>query len=158
MTTAPASERQLHAGLLISRVIAGTIFMAHGGQKLLVFGLDNLGSYFAEAGIPLAAVSAVLVTFMELLGGAALIAGALTRLAALGLSITMLGAIGFVHLGNGFFLPEGIEFALTMLGFAATLMFTGAGGWSVDAILARRGVLAGAESGARRKLTASRAA
>jgi putative oxidoreductase len=50
----------------------------------------------------------------------------------------MLGAIMLVHLRAGFFLPEGVEFALSLLGSAALLAVVGAGGWSVDAVLAGR--------------------
>lgn len=125
------------AGLALLRVIVGVVFMAHGGQKLFVFGLDGVAAGFGQMGIPFAGVVGPLVAAGELLGGLALIAGAFTRLAALGLSIIMLGAIVTAHLPAGFFLPNGYEFALTLFAASAALALTGAGRYSVDRVIAR---------------------
>lgn len=43
-----------------------------------------------------------------------------------------------VHLPAGFFLPDGAEFALTLLGATLALALAGPGSFSVDAALARR--------------------
>ena len=132
------SPRQMDIGLTILRVVTGVIFMAHGWQKLFTFGLEGVTQGFAGMGIPLAGIAAPAVALTELLGGLALVVGLLTRPAALGLAITMLGAIGFVHAKAGFFAPNGIEFVLALMGAALTLMVTGAGAWSLDALIARR--------------------
>jgi putative oxidoreductase len=132
------SPRQLAIGLTILRVITGVIFIAHGWQKLFTFGLDGITQGFAGMGIPLASVAAPAVALVEFFGGMALVVGLLTRPAALGLAITMLGAMMFVHVQAGFFAPNGIEFVLALMGAALTLMVTGAGAWSVDALIARR--------------------
>jgi putative oxidoreductase len=50
----------------------------------------------------------------------------------------MVVAMLVVHLSAGFFLPDGIEFTLMLLGAAVTLAITGAGAFSVDALLMRR--------------------
>ena len=78
------------------------------------------------------------LTLLEFIGGLALIAGLLTRLASLGLAINMLGAILLVHLANGFFNPTGVEFPLSLLAATLTLVASGAGAWSLDAVLANR--------------------
>ena len=133
-----ASPAQLHLGLAVLRLVIGLVFVAHGGQKLFVYGLDGVSGAFGQMGIPMAGIAGPLVAFVEFFGGLALIVGLLTRLAALGLAVTMLGAIGLVHLKGGFFLPNGYEYAFALLGAALTLALTGAGRWSVDERLARR--------------------
>lgn len=72
------------------------------------------------------------------LGGLALILGLLTRVAAAGLAVTMLGAILFVHLSAGLFLPNGSEFALSLLGAVTFLALAGAGAYSLDAVIGRQ--------------------
>lgn len=134
----PTTPRQIDLGLAILRVVAGVVFAAHGGQKLFVYGFAGVTSAFTQMGIPLPGVTGPLVALVELFGGLALIAGLLTRLAGVGLTITMLGALFLAHLAGGFFLPTGIEYVLTLGGIAAALTLTGAGRYSADALLARR--------------------
>lgn len=135
---ASTSERQLNIGLAVLRAVVGIVFVAHGLQKLLVFGIDGLTAGFTQMGIPGAAIAAPLVMIAEITGGLALLAGALTRVAGGGLALVMLGAIGFAHLSAGFFNPNGYEFPLTLLAATLTLSLTGAGQFSVDARLAAR--------------------
>lgn len=133
-----STAARVNGALATLRVVAGTVFLAHGAQKLFVFGLPGVTGAFAGMGVPLPGVTGPAVALVELLGGLALIVGLLTRLAALGLAITMLGAIVLVHLAGGFFLPNGVEFALTLFGAAAALALAGPGALSLDAVLARR--------------------
>jgi len=134
----PSTPRQRDAGLTLLRIVTGITFMAHGGQKLFVYGLDGVAGAFAQMGVPFAGVVGPLVGFVELFGGLALIAGLLTRLAGVGLTAVMLGALFLVHLPAGFFLPNGYEFVLMLAASATTLAITGAGQFSLDARLARR--------------------
>jgi putative oxidoreductase len=80
------------------------------------------------------------VAFVEFFGGLALISGLLTRLASLGLLSTMVVAILKVHLPNGFFAPNGIEFPLALVGGTALLALSGAGSWSIDGLIAKKTV------------------
>lgn len=136
------STTQMDTALLILRLVIGVIFIAHGGQKLLVFGIEGLQGAFAQMGIPAAGVIAPLVAIGELTGGIALVAGVLTRLVGVGLAVIMLGAILIAHAPAGFFAPDGFEFPLVLLGGALALAVAGAGGWSVDGMLARRSTTA----------------
>ena len=133
-----ATPRQVDLGLLILRLALGIVFMAHGGQKLFVMGLAGVTGGFTQMGIPAPGVTAPLVALVEFAGAIALVIGLLTRLAALGIAVDMLGAMFFVHLKNGFFLPMGYEFALLLCLLAVTLVITGAGGYSVDARIGAR--------------------
>ena len=132
------TNRQSDLALTILRVVTGSIFIAHGAQKLFVFGLAGVSAGFAQMGIPMAGVVGPFIGLLEFFGGIALVIGLLTRLASLGLAFNMLGAMVLVHLPNGFFLPNGVEFVLMLFASALALVFTGAGSFSIDALVARR--------------------
>lgn len=139
MSSTPlVSAPRLDAGLALLRVLVGAVFLAHGAQKVFVFGLEGVSGAFAGMGIPVAGLVGPAVALIELAGGIALILGLCTRVAGLLLAGTMLGALLLVHLPAGFFLPDGIEFVLALFGAAAALVLTGPGAISVDAALARR--------------------
>ena len=129
---------RLDLALLILRVVVGVVFLAHGGQKLFVYGLDGVAGAFGQMGVPAAAITGPLTALVELLGGLALVAGLLTRLAGFGLAITMIGAIGFAHLTAGFFAPNGVEFPLTLLAASVAFAVAGAGRFSLDHLIAAR--------------------
>lgn len=136
------TARQLTAGLTILRIVIGAIFIAHGAQKLFVYGFAGVTGAFGQMGIPMPALVGPFIALLEFSAGIALIVGLLTRLAALGLAFNMLGAILFVHLKGGLFLPAGSEFALSLLAATAILALTGAGAFSLDALIANRRVRA----------------
>ena len=70
--------------------------------------------------------------------GLGLIVGLLTRIAAGGMFIEMLGAVLLVHLKGGFFAEnKGYEYPLTLCLVCLALMLTGAGAYSLDALLHR---------------------
>jgi putative oxidoreductase len=124
-------------GLTVLRVTVGIVFLAHGSQKLFKFGFPGVAGMFTHIGVPIPAVSAVVVTLVEFLGGLALILGAGTRIAAILLACDMAGAILFVHAKNGFFTP-GIEFPLTLLAANVCLVLAGAGSLSVDGLFRKK--------------------
>lgn len=134
----PGTTRQYEIAQAAIRALTGVIFVAHGAQKLFVYGLAGVAGSFGQMGIPIAGVVGPLVAFLEFFGGIALIVGLFTRLASLGLAVNMLGAFAFVHAAAGFFLPGGFEFVMLLLGTTVGLTLTGAGAFSLDSLIARR--------------------
>ncbi len=134
MSTATTHHRSTahDLALLVLRVALGAIFIAHGGQKLFWSGIAGTTEMFVGMGVFLPELTAPAVTIVEFFGGLALVAGLFTRLAAASIAVVMLGAIVMVHLPAGFFLPNGIEFALMNFAAAVALALLGAGAYSVD--------------------------
>lgn len=121
-------------GLVILRVVVGIVFAMHGWQKLTEMGLGGVSGFFGSLGIPAPMLMAVIVIFVELVGGIALILGVGTRIAAALLAITMVVAILTVHMPNGFFASNGgYELPLALLGATLFLALIGPGSMSVDA-------------------------
>lgn len=127
---------------LALRIAVGVIFAVHGAQKLFgAFGgggISGTARFFEEVvGITPGTFWAVVVGLTEFLGGLALLLGLFTRYAAALLSIVMLVAMLRVHLPNGFFLPDGIEYTLALLGANISLLLGGAGEFALDRYLER---------------------
>ena len=135
-----ATTTRTDIAIALLRATIGAIFLAHGAQKLFVFGFAGVTGAFGQMGAPLPGITGPATALVEFFGGLALIAGLLTRLSAFGLAITMLGAISIVHIGNGFFSPTGIEFPLALLGATIALAINGAGRFSLDTLIASRTV------------------
>ena len=130
--------------LTVLRLVLGVVFFAHGAQKLLGwfggYGFQGTMGFFTHMGFP--APVAFLIICTEFFGGLGLIVGLLTRIAALGIGVEMIGAIFLVHLPNGFFMNwagnqkgEGFEYHLLTIAIAAALLLRGAGKFSVDGAL-----------------------
>lgn len=132
---------------LILRLTLGIVMFPHGAQKVLGwfggYGFSStLNGMSENMGIPVALV--FLVICAEFLGSLGLIAGFLTRIAALGVGCVMAGAVYLVHWPNGFFMNwggnqagEGLEYHLLVFGIVIVLLVKGGGALSVDRALTR---------------------
>jgi putative oxidoreductase len=138
MSNGPNQTSNQSWGLTILRIVVGIVFLAHGWQKIFEYGFHGTAGAFAAMGIPLPAVSSAVVALVELLGGAALIVGLLTRWAAALNGFDMVVAILLVHLKNGLLKPGGFEHPLAMLAACIALVMLGPGAASVDGALTKR--------------------
>jgi putative oxidoreductase len=124
--------------LLIARIIVGTVFMAHGAQKLFgAFGGPGLSATVQMMG-PLG----YLVTVGEFFGGLGIIVGFLSRFSASSITLIMLGAIGLVHSKVGFFMNwdgkqagEGFEYHLLAIAILLTIAIAGPGRFAIGRLL-----------------------
>ncbi len=117
-------------GLLILRVALGfSMLLLHGRGKMLNF-TATLEKFPALFGLP-ANVNLGLAIFAEVVCSTLLIAGLFTRFAALVLAATMGSAFFFVHKSALVGAQSG-ELAMVYLIAYVTLLFTGAGKYSVD--------------------------
>lgn len=123
--------------LLLLRVMIAVLFVHAAYPKLMFWSGTPEG---ISAG--LAAIMKVL-SIVEPLGAAAVLIGFLTRWAASGLAIILLGAIYvsqfIMHIGFATPTAPGWNFPFAILASCIILIAFGAGHWSVDAKRARRG-------------------
>lgn len=133
--------------LTFARLLLGVVFFAHGAQKLLGwfggFGFSGTVGAFTKMGMPVALV--FFVIFVEFFGGLSMLFGLLSRLAGLGITALMIGAILTVHIHNGFFMNwfgrqkgEGFEFHLLAIALAVLILVHGAGALSLDRLLSSK--------------------
>ena len=133
---------------LVARIVAGAVLIPHGLQHLVGAwggpGLQGTTAFFTQyLGLPFITVPFVVGT--EIVGGALLIAGLFSRVAALALAAMMIGAAVSVHLPHGFFMNwfgtqagEGYEYHILYVALALVVMRHGSGPWSIDRVLAAR--------------------
>ena len=91
-------------GPLVARVTLGVLFVSTGWGK--VHSLPKVIAYFTELGIPLPGIQAPMVSFIELIGGALLVVGLGSRLAAVPLMGSMVVAILTAQRENVHGLPD----------------------------------------------------
>ena len=122
--------------LLSLRLVAGSAFIFHGWGKIQH--ATNWMGDMLPGWLQLLAASA------EFFGGMGLLVGLLTQLAALGIGITMLVAMFWVHIPKGdpfvgsMEHPESWELAAVYLSIMVALMLRGAGAVSLDALIHKK--------------------
>lgn len=119
-------------GPCVIRVVLGGLFLLHGIDKFRG-GLSGVEDFFASNGVPAAALLAPAAAIAEVALGVALIVGAFTRLAAVGLAILIIGAITFVKADGG--ILGSSELDLAYLAGLLGLVLLGPGRLSVDEAL-----------------------
>jgi putative oxidoreductase len=141
--------------VVLIRLMVGGIFFSEGVQKFL-YPAENGPGRFAKIGIPSPDVMAPFVGAVEIVCGALILLGLLTRLAAIPLIIDMLVAILStkipILLGQGFWgfslrtvpyygfwgMAHEARTDFSMLLGSLFLLIVGGGAWSIDRRLTRQ--------------------
>ena len=134
------------------RLVIGFGFMAHGWAKLSR-GPSGFAKLLTQIRAPLPETTALVSTFVELLGGLAIFVGEFVEVVSVPLIVMMLVAMFAVHLKYGFssintigltqngpqFGPPGYEVNLLYIAGLVSLLLGGAGALSIDRLLSRKG-------------------
>ena len=142
-TTRISSAMQRY-GAIPLRAIAGGGFLQHGWAKIAK-GPEAFASILQSLHVPFPHLSAYLTISVELLGGAALLAGAFVALVSIPTIVVLLTAMFTVHLPYGFssikikaivdgraqFGPPGYECDLLYIACILALVLLGPSPWSL---------------------------
>jgi len=122
---------------LLGRLGVGLLFVSTGWGK--VHSIDKVTGFFTSLGIPAPHFHAILVGYSELLCGAALIVGLLSRFATVPLIVSMIVAILTAKRSDlhGLFDLVGFD-EFTYLVVLVMIAIIGPGKASLDAMLVRR--------------------
>jgi putative oxidoreductase len=133
------------------RLIVGYGFMQHGLNKLAK-GPENFTAILHALGVPAPHLMAWFSILTELLGGLAVLLGALVPIVSIPMAALLLVAIFTVHLRYGFtpikliavtaagvqFGPPGYECNLLYLACLAALVLGGSGPYAIDGLIRKR--------------------
>jgi putative oxidoreductase len=127
---------------LLLRATVGGFFIGHGTQKLFGWfggsGVEGTAAAFERLGLRPAKTNAVAAGLAEAGGGALMVVGLETPLAAALLTATMLTAIKTVHFKNGPWASEGgYEYNVVMIAASLAIADLGPGPLSLDAARGR---------------------
>ncbi len=129
-------EKMINPSMFVLRAILGTIFIAHGAQKLFGMfggiGIEGTAKLVEGLGMPNPAAVAVTWGCIEFVGGLFLLLGILARWSATVIAVVVLIAAFKINLPYGFFIQSGgIEYNLLIIGSSVPLILIGGGSWSV---------------------------
>ena len=128
-----------HKAVILIRLVVGVVFLSEGAQKFLY--PDELGvGRFVKTGLPAPEVLAPFVGCFEIVCGALVLLGLLTRFAVVPLIVVMLTALTTtkfpILLKNGFWsMAHESRTDYAMLLSSVFLLLVGAGAFSLDTYL-----------------------
>ena len=131
-------------GLLLLRLLIGSVLLAHAAQKSLGWfqgqGLNIMSGIFESLGLRPGRVMVRTASIAEALAGLSLLLGLFLPLGAAAAAGTMAvaGAVSQLKAGSFWNAAGGGEYPFVLAAAASGLAFTGAGAFSADALLAER--------------------
>jgi putative oxidoreductase len=120
-----------YAALLL-RLSLGTMYVAHGAMKAIVFGPAGTAGFFESLGLP--GLLGYATMCGEIVGGLLLLAGVGTRFVSAALIPVLIGSIALVHGGKGWvFSAEGggWEYPAFLIAASLVQILLGDGAWSL---------------------------
>ena len=136
MNTFANNPRLQVAARILLRLAFGFLFLAHGWQKFFQYTIEGTTAAFGQMGVPAAGLIAPVAATLEIVGGAAIILGLLTRVFAGLLGLQMVAALFMVHAPAGVFVENGgFELVLALAAGALALFLVGPGRISLDALI-----------------------
>lgn len=141
MTASQTYTTVQEAALVVLRLVVAAVFLYAGIAKLPFWSAPMEGMS------PLMHTLVRFLSIVEPLGAVALLAGFLTRWAAAGLGIIMVGAVFFsrITMHTPVFTGQkgaGLDYNFLLLAGCLALLAFGAGRWSIDALRAGRTTVA----------------
>jgi putative oxidoreductase len=126
--------------LLAARVGLGVLMVAHAKLEYEFGGsLAGVGQLFAEAGVPLSALTGPANVLFELVGGIAMILGLAVPIVGVLMALNMAGAWIFVHTSGLFAMDHnGPELVIALGLLSLVLAVTGSGRFGLDPLIVRR--------------------
>lgn len=121
---------------LIGRIGIAVVFLVHGLQKWDA-GIPATADFIGQAGVPLPTITTLFLVAVEVFGSIAFLVGFALPLVAVAYAVISIGAVFFVHLDAGFFLPNGYEYVLVLAAASLAVGFNG-GRFSLDHVLLSR--------------------
>ncbi|WP_409304926.1 DoxX family protein [Peribacillus sp. SCS-155] len=127
-------------GLLLIRIMIGVVFIYYGSQKLFGWfgghGVKGTGGWFESIGVKPGHAIAAFSGIAELIGGLLFILGIYLPLAALLITIIMIGSITTVHGSKGFSnTAGGYEYNLFLIVVSLGMALIGPGDFSVLSLM-----------------------
>ncbi len=119
---------------LVLRVVIGGLFIWHGIDKFDV-GISMIEDMFTMWSVPAPGLTAPLTAVVEIVAGIMLVVGVGTRVAAMALSVVMIGALIYVKQDLGFISSQpmpGAELDLALLAGLIAVIVLGPGRLSID--------------------------
>ncbi len=111
----------------------------YGPAMMKLKNVSGIAEWFAGMGMPFPTLNAYMATATETAGFILLFLGLATRIISIPLIVVMLVAIFTVHIGNGFEAgANGFEIPLYYLIMLVSLVITGPGKISLDAIIEKK--------------------